>query len=205
MSAQLFSRRRFLSAILAAPAAASLGAIALGTSGCERHRYDRPAEELDLGTVRELLYSVVHVRPKAALVYRDSDGWRALSTRCTYNGCDCTYQDPILLCPCCRSTFDLEGRVRPGGMAKRDLPWMKIFYRDGHLWGNPGEVMPASYRFSDPRIEDAIRKLRERIKDEGIGDEAKIPDVLLGSGTGEPGQMFLEDDPELMHKLNMIK
>ncbi len=195
------SRRDFLRQSTAA--AALLAAPAL--SACERHRYIRPPSELDLGSVRELLYSVVHVRPRAALVYRDTDGWRALSTRCTYNGCDCTFQEPILLCPCCRSQFDLEGRVLRGSVAQYPLPWMEISYRDGHLYGNPGKIVEATYRFTDPVIEEAIRKLRERIKDEGIGDEAKIPEILLGGGTGEPGQMFLEDDPELMHKLQMIK
>jgi len=82
---------------------------------------------------------------------------------------------------------------------------MEISYRDGHLYADPGKIVGASYHFTTPEIENAIRSLRERIKDEGIGDEAKIPDVLLGGGTGEPGQMFLEDDPELIHKLQQIK
>ena len=90
-------------------------------------------------------------------------------------------------------------------MARYDLPWMKVSYRDGHLYADPSETKPPTWRFSDPQIEEAIRKLRERIKDEGVGDEAKIPEILLGEGTGEPGQMFLEDDPELIHKLQMIK
>lgn len=198
VSVKGFDRRTFLSLLASTPAL-------IAFQGCERHRYIRPAGELDLGTVRELLYSVVHVRSKAVLVYRDAEGWRALSTRCTYNGCDCTYQEPILLCPCCRSQFDLEGRVLRGSIATHNLPWIKVTYRDGHLYADPGQVVSPSDHFQDERIEEAIRKLRERIKDEGIGDEAKIPELLLGSGTGEPGQMFLEDDPELMHKLRMIK
>jgi len=195
----VISRRNFL--MLSAAAAL----LPLGLAGCERHRYVRPAGELDLGTVRELLYNIVNVRERAVLVYRDADGWRALSTRCTYNGCDCTYQDPILLCPCCRSQFDLEGRPLQGSKAKIPMPWMEIVYRDGHLYADPGKLVPASYRYTTPAIENAITKLRERIKDESISDETKIPEILLGGGTGEPGQMFLEDDPELMHKLQMIK
>ena len=73
------------------------------------------------------------------------------------------------------------------------------------MFADPVKMVDANYRFTTPEIENAIRSLRERIKDEGIGDEAKIPEILLGSGTGEPGQMFLEDDPELIHKLQMIK
>ncbi len=186
--------------------------LVFGTLGCERHRYIRPAGELDLGTVRELLYGIVHVRSKSALVFRDVDGWRALSTRCSYNGCDTTYQSSptnsaqqILLCPCCRSLFDLEGKPIPGSIAKHELPWMKMAYRDGHLFANPGDIAPASYRFTTPEIEEAIRKLRERIKQQGVGDEIKIPEVLMGKGDGEPGGMFLEDDPNLIHELDMIK
>ncbi len=196
---EALSRRRFLMLV----GAASL--VPTGLIGCERHRYIRPPGELDLGTVRELLYNVVNVRQRAVLVYRDTEGWRALSTRCTYNGCDTTYQDPILLCPCCRSQFDLEGRPLQGSKAKIAMPWMEISYRDGHLYADPGKVVAPTYRFTTPAIESAIAKLRERIKDESISDETKIPEILLGSGTGEPGQMFLEDDPELMHKLQMIK
>lgn len=201
------SRRQFL----AYTALCSLPLL-FGTTGCERHRYIRPSGELDLGTVRELLYGIVHVRPKAALVFRDMDGWRVLSTRCSYNGCDTTYQssptntqEQILLCPCCRSMFDTQGRPLPGSIAKHNLPWMKIAYRDGHLFADPGELVPASYRFTTPEIEEAIRKLRERIKQEGVGDEVKIPEVLMGKSDGEPGGMFLEDDPNLIHELDMIK
>lgn len=177
----------------------------IGTQGCERHRYVRPGEELDLGTVRELLYSVVHVRTKSILVFRDADGWRALSTRCSYNGCDLTYQEPILLCPCCRSTFDMDGVPERGGLARRNLPWVKIEYKEGHLFAQPGEIVSSRTRFTTPEIEEAIRKLRERIKQEGVGDEVKIPEVLMGQGSGEGGGMFLEDDPNLIHELDMIK
>jgi nitrite reductase/ring-hydroxylating ferredoxin subunit len=193
----IYSRRRFLGLLAVAAV--------LPLTGCERHRFIRRSEQLDLGTVRDLLYAVVHVRNKSALVYRDEDGWRALSTKCTYNGCDLTYQEPILLCPCCRSEYDLMGHVRPGSKARHDLPWMQISYHDGHLYGDPGKIVSESTHFTTPEIEAAIRKLRERIKEEGVGDEVKIPEILLGNSDGEPGRQFLEDDPELMHKLQMIK
>ncbi len=196
----VFTRRQFLGSL----AAASLP-LFVSVSACERHRYIRPAGELDLGTVRELLYSVVHVPRKSALVYRDEDGWRALSTRCTYNGCDLTYQVPILLCPCCRSEFDLTGHALKGGKATHDLPWMEITYREGHLFADPGHMVAETNHFSTPEIEAAIHSLRERIKDEVITDQVKIPEVLMGHADGEPGRQFLEDDPELIHQLQMIK
>jgi hypothetical protein len=89
--------------------------------------------------------------------------------------------------------------------ATRNLPWMEVYYRDGHLYGNPGKIRPKSWRFTTPEIEEAIRKLRKRIKEEGLKDEVKIPPILYGKGDGEFGMMFLEDDPNLIHQLEMIK
>ena len=194
------SRRDFLIALAAA-------SVVLPLAGCERHRYIRPAGDIDLGTVRELLYTQVHVREHSALVYRDEDGWRALSTRCSYNGCDLTLQDPVLFCPCCRSEFNLQGLPFKGGAATHELPWMGMSYRDGHLFADPGKIVSAATQFSTPEIEDAIHRLRERIKEEKITDEIKIPEILQGEAgsAGEPGRQFLEDDPELIHKLQMIK
>ena len=175
--------------------------------GCTRHRYVRPAGELDLGSVRELLYSVVHVRSKAMLVFRDTDGWRALSARCTYVGCDLTFQEPILLCPCCKSQFDMTGVPLEGSLATEPLPWVQVSYRkeEGHLYADPGKIVPATTRFTTPEIEEAIRSLRERVKEEGLADEVKVPTLLQGSGDGEPGTMFVDEDPNLLHELDMIK
>ena len=202
---RVFSRRSFLKGLLCSAPALVGASSMLGLLGCERHRYIRPAGELLLGSVRELLYSVVHVRSKAILVYRDVDGWRALSTRCTYQGCDLTYQEENLFCPCCRSYFDHEGNLIPGGKAEHPLPWVTMFYKDGSLYANPGKIVPPTYRFSTPEIEEAVRKLRERIKEEGLADEVKIPKILTGAGDGEPGTMFIEEDPNLVHELQMIK
>lgn len=181
-------------------------------TACERHRYVRPAGELDLGAVKDLLYDVTHNRQAAALVFRDIDGWSALSARCTYVGCDLTYHEPeaahgtaLLLCPCCRTRFRMTGQPYEGWPATIPLPWMEITYRDGHLYANPGKPQPRSYRFTTPEIEEAIRELRKRISDRDVIDEVEIPKVLLGKGDGEIGGQFLEDDPNLIYELDMIK
>jgi nitrite reductase/ring-hydroxylating ferredoxin subunit len=203
------SRRRFIRAAGLLTCAATLP---LGLSGCERHRYDRPAGELDLGAVKDLLYDVSHVREASVLVFRDIDGWSVLSTRCTYIGCDLTYQEPemaqgtaLLLCPCCRTRFRLTGDPYEGWPATVPLPWLDVYYRDGHLYAEPGRPKPRSFRFTTPQIEEAILELRKRIKDRDIISEVKIPEVLLGKGDGEVGGMFLEDDPNLIYELDMIK
>ncbi len=180
-------------------------ALLLFPMGCERHRFIRPADELDLGPVKELLYSRVHIPEKAVLVYRDVDGWAGLSTRCSYHGCDLTYQEPVLLCPCCRTRFGLDGIPYPNSVAKRPLPWIDLYYRDGHLYGNPGVVRPAKFRFTTPEIEEAMRKLRAEVHIEQLADELHVPEFLKGKGDEEPGVMFLEDDANLIHELNMIK
>lgn len=196
------NRRRFIRDAAGYLCLAQLG---LFTSSCNRHRFVRPAEELDLGSVRELLYSQVHIPARAALVFRDINGWRALSTRCTYIPCDLTFQEPILLCPCCRSQFDLEGRKLQGSLAPDNLPWMEMYYKEGRLYANPGKVVSATYRFTTPEIETSIKLLRERIKEEGVGDEAKIPEVLLGEGGRDSGKMFIDEDPELIQSIDQIK
>jgi nitrite reductase/ring-hydroxylating ferredoxin subunit len=175
------------------------------TLGCERHRYIRPEAELDLGAVKELLYSMTHVPIKSILVYRDVDGWSALSTRCTYDGCDMTFQEPVLLCPCCRSRFTLDGIPYEGVTATRTLPWVDVYYREGHLYANPGKIKEKKWRFTTPEIEEAIRKLRKEVKREDLDDEVKIPNLLQGEGDKEVGMMFLEEDPNLVQELDMIK
>lgn len=201
------SRRQFIRLCAAVGLVAGLP---IGLSACERHRYIRPAGAVDLGPVKDLLYDVSHRRDAAALVIRDIDGWAALSMRCTYRGCDLTYQEPVvgeavLLCPCCRTRFRLSGEPFEGWPATHALPWMNIFYKDGHLYADPGQPKPQSFRFTTPEIEEAIRELRRRIKDQEVSDNVEIPEVLMGEGDGEPGGMFLEDDPNLIYELDMIK
>ena len=198
-NAKTINRREFLINIaLTLPTLAFLQA-------CERHRYIRPEEELDLGTVKELLYSSTHIPIKSVLVYRDIDGWSALSTRCSYDGCDMTYQEPVLLCPCCKSRFTLDGIPYEGVTASRALPWIEVYYREGHLYANPGKIKDKKWRFTTPEIEEAIRKLRKEVKREDLDDEVKIPKLLTGEGDKEVGMMFLEEDPNMVQELDMIK
>ncbi len=199
------TRRSFLRG-----SSAVFGLSLLSTTACERHRYIRPAAELELGSIDELLYSIVHIRSKAILLFRDADGWSALSTRCTYRGCDLTHQEiefrvEGLLCPCCRTRYTLRGIPHKGWPATHPLPWVDLSFKDGHLYANPGKQHPPSWRYSTPEIEEAIRTLRKRVREEKLKDEVTIPGLLTGKGDGEVGVMFLEDDPNLIHELKMIK
>lgn len=204
------TRRDFLRSGLAAGAALASTAPMFSLLGCERHRYVRPAGLLDLGPVSELLYTKAHVRSKAVMVFRDADGWRALSTRCTYIGCDLTPQDmthekPVLFCPCCRSYYDEFGRVFKDMYATIDLPWCQMSYKDGHLFADPGKIVDIQTHFTTAEIEEAVHALRQRYKEESISDEVHIPQFLQGNGDGEPGKMFTEEDPNMIHELDMIR
>jgi len=197
----LISRRILLKAL----GASILSLSPLALSACERHRYVRPSVELDLGVVSELLYSVVHISRKSVLLFRDASGWAALSTRCTYLGCDLTYQEPVLLCPCCRTRYDLDGVPHQGWPAIHALPWFDITHRAGHLIVNPGKKRPASFRFTSPELEASIKKLKRRVKKEGMSDEVQIPEILKGKGDKRVGTMFLEEDPNMLYELDMIR
>lgn len=192
-------RRALLSGI------AALGASSLLLSGCERHRYIPAKKDLDLGPVSELLYRQVYRRNAGVILFRNADGWRGLSARCSYRGCDLTLQEPVLLCPCCKTRFGMDGVPYKGWPATRPLPWVKLFYKDGHLYANAGIPVSPDWHFTTPEIEEAIAKLRKRIKEEKLRDEVEIPQVLRGKGDGEFGMMFLEEDPNLVDDLKMIK
>lgn len=197
MSSSLLDRRSFLFSLLA-----------LAFSACTKHRYVRPAGRLELGKVRELLYTSIHVRSKATMVFRDGAGWSALSARCTYEGCDLTYQfqTRTFLCPCCKSEFKLNGENFSGGQAKDPLPWMNIVYQDGSLYAEPDKIVDAKFRFTTPEIEQAVREARIPIKELAVQDEVKIPDILQGKGGDGSGDMFTDDDnPELLDQIDKIK
>jgi len=178
------------------------GISSLGFLACERSAYRREEEQknvaLDLGPVRNLLYTQIHIPIKAILLFRDIDGWSAISTRCTYNGCDLTFQEPTLFCPCCKSSFSLDGDPYSGDYATIPLPWIEVGYKEGHLYAYPGKVVSKKKRFTTPEIESAIRKLKLQIRDPSVSSEARIPEAVLG-GTGEEdeGPMFIDGAPPL--------
>lgn len=183
-----------------------LGLIALGFTACTKHRYIRPAGRLELGKVRELLYTSIHVRSKATMVFRDAEGWKALSARCTYNGCDLThqFQTQTFFCPCCKSEFDINGKPI-SGVASVPLPWMTMSYQDGYLYAEPEKIVDAKYRFTTPEIEQAIREAQIPIKELSVEDEVKIPEILQGKGDGNNGEMFTDDNPEILDEIDKIK
>ena len=186
------SRRRFLAG------AAFLLLLSAGV-GCKK-QFRRPHGELDLGEVKELLDPKMHIPEKAMLLFRDDRGWSVLSTRCTEEGCDLTYQDETLFCPCCRSYYDHRGRVI-SGRAPANLPWYQIRYSDGRLYADPGKIVESGYRFQDPELEKDVSEMREKRREAGYTTKATVPENLTGKGSGDGAPMFREYDPsELIGK-----
>lgn len=179
-----FSRREMLQL---------LGAVGLGSMAvcaCQR-RFVRPAAIIDLGPVTKLLDDKTHNRDRAALVMRDEQGWSVLSTRCTYDGCDLTYQPKSLLCVCCRSVFDHRGNVI-SSPAVDALPWFEIEYKEGNLYANTAKIVPATYRFNTPELQASLAGLLEQHKKERLEEAGKVPDALIPTDDGTVTRMFTE-------------
>lgn len=146
-------------------------------AGCER-RYTRKNAVHNLGPVKDLLSSMQHIASKKMLVIRDDGGWAAMSTSCTYDGCDLTFQDTTLLCPCCRSLYDHGGSVLRG-KATVGLSWYQISYSEGSLFADSGKPVDPSIRFTTPKLEAALKKLREKLQQNpNLLKDGSVPRII---------------------------
>ncbi|OGL45305.1 MAG: hypothetical protein A2W05_08690 [Candidatus Schekmanbacteria bacterium RBG_16_38_10] len=67
------------------------------------------------------------------LVYRDKEGFYAISKKCTHLGCIINVTDNGFTCPCHGSRFNKDGKV-VGGPAPRPLDWVRVsLAADGSL------------------------------------------------------------------------
>lgn len=150
----------------------------------------------DLGQVKDLLYTQQLLREFSILVVRDEGGWAAMSSRCSYDGCDLSYQSSSFVCMCCQSVFRFDGRPT-SGPARQPLPFFQMSFRDEHLFADAGTVVPAPTRFMTPELSQALIRLDERLRIEGARPGARIPEALLGkTGTEDPTLMFKERKEE---------
>ncbi|MDD2941873.1 MAG: Rieske (2Fe-2S) protein [bacterium] len=92
-------------------------------------RYELAPRLLRLGLVRDLLFPAQKIEYASALVVRDDEGWGAMSARCSREGCDLSWEETKLVCPCCRSAWNLKGELL-GGKARHPLPWFKVGLRE---------------------------------------------------------------------------
>lgn len=169
----------------------------LFASGCRRS-YTRPAHYYDLGPARELLLPVQHIRDASLLLFRDERGWAALSTNCSYDGCDLTLQESSLVCSCCGSVFSHEGN-NVVGKAESNLPWLALSLevKDGtdRLIAYSGRIVSSKERFTTPEIERYL-STQKRSGNSGGSTSVKVPEILKGRSDGQLGPMFKDYKPE---------
>ena len=159
-------------------------------AACQKS-FTRDDPFVDLGKIEDLLQPFQHSPRSSMLVLLDTNGWAAMSTRCTYDGCGLSLHEGNLLCSCCRSVFDLNGAVLKGP-AETTLPWYEITFENRHLYAHPQKAVEPSYRFITPKIKKSITKLLSSVKEFGTHKPREIPKVLLGEEDDIPGSMFVE-------------
>jgi cytochrome b6-f complex iron-sulfur subunit len=143
------SRRSFLSL-------ASIGSFlaALGTAAAGILRLPNPAvlpgplRRFKLGVPEQFSVGSENAFPDANLVlFRDDDGFYAISSTCTHLGCTVARSNEGFACPCHGSRFDSRGNV-VGGPAPRGLPWLEVSRTaDGSLVINADNEVPAGTRY----------------------------------------------------------
>ena len=175
MKKKTLSRRKFIGGLVALPVLSS------PLIACDNRHFVRPGKQFDMGVVRSLLHPQLHISEKQLLLYRDAEGWSVMSTRCTYDGCDLTFQTDQLLCSCCGSEYSHKGEVFKGPTS-HNLPWYEIFYKKTHLYADSAKVVSPSYRFTTPEIERALEQIGVKIRSKEIKPPSEIPEILLGQG-----------------------
>jgi hypothetical protein len=148
-----------------------IGLAALSLMSCKR-RYVRPGGLHDLGPLEAFTSFPRHVRDRSMLVYWDELGLSVLSTRCTYDGCELSYQRDAFLCMCCKSMFDLKGNVLRGPTVD-NLPWFELRFADGKLYADSSRIVNTTYRLN-------LSEINEQLKEITKNEEINIPDILLG-------------------------
>lgn len=161
------NRREFLFLLIIAAA-----------TGCQR-RFVRPGGEHQLGELKDLLRKRTVLRESGFLVFRDDQGWSVISSLCTYDGCNLTYQGKGFLCSCCGSRFTEQGGVL-NGPTQEVLPWFEIHFADNRLFTDSAKIVDQNYRFTNAEVETIVSQLMSQ---GATTDEApKVPEVLLGDG-----------------------
>jgi cytochrome b6-f complex iron-sulfur subunit len=80
-------------------------------------------------------------------IYRDHEGVRALSARCTHLGCILENTTDGFECPCHGSCYSLDGKV-VSGPATRDLTWFHVGgAADGRIVIDPGRAVGSAEKY----------------------------------------------------------
>jgi len=141
-------RRHFIRRIAIALASITGGAVA---AGYLRQYFPRIAGEkrrISLGDPN--FYPVdtyTFLEDHNLFVYRDHEGFRAVSAVCTHLGCILEKSSDGFECPCHGSCYNPSGEVT-SGPAPRDLSWFRVGRApDGGLFVDPGQTTQPGEKF----------------------------------------------------------
>jgi cytochrome b6-f complex iron-sulfur subunit len=143
------SRRSFLSLAALTSFVAALGTAVAGILRLPNPAVlPGPARRFKLGPPEEFAVgSETAFAEQNLVLFRDSEGFYAISTTCTHLGCTVARSREGFTCPCHGSRFDANGRVT-GGPAPRPLPWLEVSRAaDGTLVVNADSEIPESERY----------------------------------------------------------
>jgi len=84
-----------------------------------------PPTRRRLGAPGSFPEGVTFLAEAGIFLYREEDGFRALSSACTHLGCTVQRQDEGFHCPCHGSVFGPDGSNR-SGPAPKPLPWRPL-------------------------------------------------------------------------------
>ena len=147
------SREGFLRLVSRAALWLTGGASLLGLLQYLSYETDPPPQSVfTVGTPDSYRVGTATVVPGArAVLYRDEDGFWALSLVCSHLGCTTEADDDGYRCPCHGSRYDFEGRV-VNGPAKQALKavWVDVD-AEGNLMIDVSREAPAGYRL-DPAM-----------------------------------------------------
>ncbi|HEY3070038.1 MAG TPA: TQO small subunit DoxD [Gaiellaceae bacterium] len=144
------TRRGFVGVALGAAGAAAL--LAAGGATLARGAYRRPpAPKAGAPALGVEIAGGGDLAPGQALVYPDpiegrsdiliraDDGTlTAFSAICTHAGCEVTYQDGLLLCPCHGGVFNAQTGAVEGGPPPTPLPARQVVERGGKVYAARG-------------------------------------------------------------------
>lgn len=143
-------RRDFLGLAALWSAAAAMGTALAGVMRLPKPAVlPGPLRVYRLGDPAEFAVgSVTSVESGGFFLFRDPQGFRAISSTCTHLGCIVAHvQDGGFTCPCHGSRFGEDGSV-VGGPAPSALPWLQITLSpDGQLQVNAESQVPKGTRF----------------------------------------------------------
>ncbi len=164
----MISRRKILKGSFFVCLALSTGALAASPLlGCSRRQYIRKSEKCWIGPPESFFFPAQPALESGIMILRDEKGWSALDGRCTVDSCDLSYNGKFLYCPCCRSAFDLTGKIL-SPPAQDALKFWRMGFEKDSLIVFAGDSVTIDTRFMTPELEAMMVQMAERYKNEGM-------------------------------------